>query len=540
MPAFPAPLTRRLAATAALASTVVAVAPAHAAREIPVGVYNVNNSGLTQGPSRIYAIRFVLDRPTRLARFYSGMNWEGVYADAAGPAPVEVRSSELRKGYPSPAPPSDLPGDWSPGSGRLHYAHGTGGTIRARLVPMRADGTPDLSRVLAEETFPALKRYRQLKAQFGFAGRSGLVYSDFGGARVPAGIPHFVIYQNVDADPRDNFVSLNSPVTSVQAAGPNGRNTLDPNARGAIAGLDPREAVAWSLDGGERWGWGRQVGAGPVPGDYTMTGDDAVRLPWYAWQEQGSSAMQSNQPYYAYQESGRYTLKLKSAPRATTLTEAGGYGPEGKAVGVVTVRNLRTGAVGQTDRLGSGMVKAALNPPVPVARGDSYEISNTGTVAKAEGDIFLQTMGLVGRGETPFETVGYEYDRAELFALPHPWFAEGVRAPARRPAARGARVFVSRARVVGRTAGASRRVWRARRLRVRGGVEHARVRAGRRVVVKALLRGRWRAIGHSRVRRGHRFVITGRTRMAPRRRGLRVRAVVPGVGHSRNVRISLR
>ena len=271
-----------------------------------------------------------------------------------------------------------------------------------------------------------------------------------------------------------------------------------------------------------------------------MSGDDAVRLPWYSWQQPGSGEMHSNQPFYAYHESGTYTVKLRSAPHATTLTEAGGYGPEGKDVGVVTVRNLRTGAVGHTERLGNGMVKGALNPPVAVERGDSYEISNTGTVAKAEGDIFLQKMGLVGRGETPFETVGHEYDRAELFALPHPWFAEGGSGPARRPAARAARVFVSRAGVLRRSAGASRRFSRPRRLRVRGGIEHASVRTGRRVVVRARLRGRWRVIGQSRVRRGHRFVITGRFRLAPSRRGLRVRAVVPGIGHSRTVRIALR
>jgi hypothetical protein len=329
-------------------------------------------------------------------------------------------------------------------------------------------------------------------------------------------------------------------VTSVQAAGPNGRNTLDPDAHGAIAGLDPREVVAWSLDGGHSWGWGREVGAGPIPGDYTMSGDDAVKLPWYSWQEPGSGAMHSNQPYYAYSESGRYTVKLRSAPHATTLTEAGGYGPEGKAVGVVTVRNLRTGTVGHTSHLGNGMVKGALDPPVVVGRGDSYEISNSGTVAKAEGDLFLQKMGLIGRGETPFETVGNEYDRAELFALPHPWFAEGGNVPARRQAARGARVFVSRAGELRRRAGASRRFSRARRFRVRGGIEHARVRTGHRVLVKALLRGRWRVIGQSRVRHGHRFVITGKARMALHRRVLLVRAVVPAIGRSRSVRISLR
>jgi hypothetical protein len=66
------------------------------------------------------------------------------------------------------------------------------------------------------------------------------------------------------------------------------------------------------------------------------------------------------------------------------------------------------------------------------------------------------------------------------------------------------------------------------------------VRAGRRVVVKALVRGRWRVIGQSRVRRSRRFVITGKTRMAANRKSLRVRAVVPGTGRSRTVRIRLR
>ena len=402
---------------------------------------------------------------------------------------------------------------------------------------MKPDGTPDLGRVLAEDTFPALQRYRQLKAEFDFDGRSGLVYAQFGGAKVPAGVPHFVIYQNIDRDPRENFVSMQSPVTSAGAAGPNAGNTLDPDAPGAVAGLDPREAVAWSLDGGSRWGWGRRVGGGPIPGDYTMGGDDAVRLPWYAWQEGPNAPVEANQPYYAYGETGSYTVRLESAPRATTLTEAGGYGPEGKAVGEVTVRNLRSGAVGRTDRLGAGMVKGALHPPVALERGDAYEISNSGSVAKAEADVFLQKLGLVGPGTTPWQTIGNDYDRAELFALPHPWFAEGVARSPRR--ARGAaRVFVSRARMVRPArAAASRRA--TRRLRVRGGVRRARVTPGSRVLVQALYRGAWRVVGRSRVR-GHRFAVTGRTPPGLRRHRLRLRAVVPGVGRSRNVRITLR
>ena len=383
-----------LATAVCTSALLVAAAPAAASRSVPVGIYNVNNSALTQGPSRIYAMRFVLDRPARIYRMYSGMNWEGTYTDELNqPAPVEIRSGALNKGYPSPPAPTNLPAGWTTGTGRLHYAHGNGGTIRARLVPMRLDGTPDMSKVLAEETYPALKRYKEIKSNFGFLGRAGMTYSNFGGVSIPADIPHFLIYQNVHANPRENFVSLNSPVVSEAAAGPNGRNTLDRNASGAVAGLDPREAVAWSTDGGISWGWGRQVGGGSVPGDYTMSGDDAVRLPWYAWQEQSGAPLQSNQPYYAYTARGSYTLRVKSAPVTTKLTEAGGYAPAGASVGVVTVKNVRTGQIGKTASLGTGLVKGALSPAVDVAVGDTYEISNSGTVAKAEGDIFLQKMG---------------------------------------------------------------------------------------------------------------------------------------------------
>ena len=414
-----------LATAVCTSAVLVSAAPVAAKRSIPVGIYNVNNSALTQGPSRIYAMRFVLDRPAHIFRMYSGMNWEGTYVDELNQmAPVEIRSGALNKGYPSPPPPANLPAGWTPGTGRLHYAHGNGGTIRARLVTMRPDGTPDMSNVLAEETYPALKRYKEIKSNFGFSGRAGMTYSNFGGVSIPADIPHFLIYQNVNPNPRENFVSLNSPVVAEAAAGPNGRNTLDRNAPGAIAGLDPREAVAWSLDGGISWGWGRQVGGGPVPGDYTMSGDDAVRLPWYAWQEQSGAPLQSNQPYYAYTASGSYTLRVKSAPVTTKLTEAGGYAPVGASVGVVTVRNVRTGQVGKTASLGTGLVKGGLSPAVDVAVGDTYEISNSGTVTKAEGDVFLQKMGLIGPSKTPYETVGQEYDRAELFALPHPWFVQ--------------------------------------------------------------------------------------------------------------------
>jgi hypothetical protein len=433
------PRTFLAVALALLAVSLLAAPAADAARDVPVGMYNLNGARDQDGPNRIWAMRFVIDHDTRLQRLFTGFNMEGVYTDSANrPAPVEIRSRVVDKGYGAPPAPGNLPAGWTPGTGRPAYGHGDGGVLRARLVAMKPDGTPDLANVLAEETFAPVERWKQTKAEFGIGDRPGLIYVNLGGARLRGGTPYWVVYQNVDSDPRTNYVSFNSPVVKASEAGPNGRNTLDPNARGAIAGLDPREVVAWTWDSGASWRWGREVGGGGpfIPGDYvgSATGDMGTRLPWYAWQEAGSARLRSNQAFMSYPDQstpGRYTLRVKGVPRRAVLTEGGGYAPVGRDVGVVTVRNTRTGQSGRTAWLGTGIARGQLDRPVTVEPGDTYEISNTGAVWKAQGDRFLQSMGLVGSGATPYETVGYEYDRAELFAGPFPFYEGAGAAPAK-------------------------------------------------------------------------------------------------------------
>src|SRR3954469_24882241 len=78
-----------------MGALLTVAAPAQAAREIPIGLYNVNDA---QGhhsakETRLYAIRFVLDKPTTIYRFFSGFNIEGVYTNGSGgTAPEEVRT----------------------------------------------------------------------------------------------------------------------------------------------------------------------------------------------------------------------------------------------------------------------------------------------------------------------------------------------------------------------------------------------------------------------------------------------------------------
>ena len=359
-------------------------------RAIPVGVANVNNQSFTSG-RLVYAIRFVLDQDTRIHRFLSGFSLEGT--DRMG--------------------------------GRPHYAHGNGGTIWARLVQVDRRGRPDLDHVIASERVNPVKRYFQTLAAYRISPyRTAFLHFNMGGVRLRHGRMYAMTYANASRKPWENWFSTNSPVVKASEAGPNGRNTLNPDAPGAIMGLDPREAVGWSVNRGRHWVWGRRVGEGRARFSYggSVTNDNGARLPWYAWQSRPGSRPRSNQPYYGYRESGSFTLVLSRAPRAVTLTEAGGYAPVRRSVGSVTVTNLRTGATGTTAPLGSGIVKGRLSPPVPVAAGDSYTISNTGTVFKAEGDYFLERILGLGRGHYPFSTVGFGLDRAELFALPHPFY----------------------------------------------------------------------------------------------------------------------
>ena len=219
---------------------------------------------------------------------------------------------------------------------------------------MKVDGTPDAGTVLAEDTFYPVERYKETKAEFAIGDRAGMVYARFGGVALQGGRPYWVIYQNVDPNPRMNYISYNSPVVKDSESGPNGRNNLDPNMPGAILGLDPREVVGWTWDGGAAWKFGREVGGGGtfIAGDYvgSTTTDDGTRMPWYAWQESGSTRLRSNQPYMSYPDGsgpGRYTLRVMDSPARTVLTEAGGYAPAGHEVGVVTVRNVRTGETGR-------------------------------------------------------------------------------------------------------------------------------------------------------------------------------------------------
>jgi hypothetical protein len=489
-----------LALAALAAATFLAPSRASAYRGVPVGLYNVNNQ-VMNSPDYVYGLRFVVDRDTTLYRFISGFNLEG--SDQIG--------------------------------GRNGYADGSGGTILARLVAVQPNGEPDMTQVLAEERVSAVQRYSESKSAYGAPGLTQLLFFEMGGVPLKAGQPYAMTYANADTDPEENWFSENSPTVKESVAGPNGVNTTDPNAPGAIAGLDPREAVAWSQDGGATWSWGRHAGEGDTPGAYggSATSDDGTRLPWYGWQSSPTSAPESNQPYYAYEEHGSYTLRVNSVPETTTLGEAGAYAPVGASAGVVTVRNLTTGETGQTAELGSGLVSGRLDHPVTVQAGQSYEISNSGTVMKAEGDSFIRSTFGIGTGPEAVSTDGNGDDMAQLYA-----------APGTPRAARPIQVIFRRATLADpglRRRHGVRRARRPSRLLLAGRVTGDGADQARWVRFQLRVRGHWRKAGHARVRPSGRFRLRRRAPIVARPGSrLRARAIVSGLGRSRTVHVAVR
>lgn len=393
-----------LALVVAVAAGLAVVQPASAARDIPVASANLNDQSLKNANWR-YGVRFVLDDDTNLHRFFTGfkaLGAGGVFADQ--------------------------------GSGA--YGKGDAGVMNGQLVTVKADGTPNMGNVLAQETVTAQQRYTQIKSNYGISTISGQIYFDFGGVALQRSTMYAVVVRNIAGDPANNFFSINSPTMKESEAGPNGYNNLDPSKPGAVGGLDPREAATWSTDNGTSWVWGRLVGQGYYTGSSST--DDGTRLPFYGWTgAAGNIKPHSNQPYANYwQNCTGCTLTLRNAPRAVTLTQAGGYAAVGSNVGVVTVRNLRTGQTGRTASIGSGLERSALSPQVRIGVGDTYTITTSGTVYKNPADNFMRALFRIGdpNGPYPFTTnTSNAADRAQVFATPHPWFQAAGASPSPTP-----------------------------------------------------------------------------------------------------------
>lgn len=125
--------------------------------------------------------------------------------------------------------------------GRTGYAAGTSGAFRATTYRVLPDGRPDTAAVLGQTQFNPCQR------------QSGESVDIPLNIAVTKGQELATVVQNADGAPATNWFSTNHLYTEAGVLGANGRNERDPNATDAHYGLDPREIVGYSTDGGATW-----------------------------------------------------------------------------------------------------------------------------------------------------------------------------------------------------------------------------------------------------------------------------------------------
>jgi hypothetical protein len=364
-------------------------------RDIPVSPAGyLGNFNLTSR-SYVMANRFVLDKDTTIDRWYANIVGEGT--DCVG--------------------------------GRTGYGDGDGGTLYGRIVEVNQTTGMPTGTVLGEERVNGCESWRRAKAEFGLIQTHAAHFFQFSPVTLKGDKMYAFLLSNVASNPgygtwrsgqeNGNHMSTDHNFAPLSQMGPHGKNTLDPNASGALYGLDPRETTMWSGDSGGSWKFGDQVG-------WYQLGNGRGRM----WTGAGYRIAGTNKsvahgwPYNNDPGEGSATVTFKSAPKAVTITQAGGSSSAG-AVGAVTVTNLRTGESGTTGSLGTGLSRGNLSRPVNISAGDSYTVKNTGVVDTGDGHR-AKVFGLGQQSPFLYSSVGSkvasQYDRPMLFATPHPYY----------------------------------------------------------------------------------------------------------------------
>ena len=236
--------------------------------------------------------------------------------------------------------------------GSVGYAKGSGGLLRASLYPVLADGRPDLGRRLAREEFTPCSRY---------AGGSVVITAD---VAVETGQEFALVVTNADSNPTGNFFSLSFLYSRTGLVGANGRNERNQGAADGAYGLDPRELVGWSTNGGNTW---------LLPGGPYGPGLGKAFLPTYVLEYADNG--RGGQPYYSASTiAGTYTMVYPAVPVRWTITEIGAStADEGAARVALSVDGVERASVQLS---GTGLLRAPI-APVTVEPGSTVRLTTT-------------------------------------------------------------------------------------------------------------------------------------------------------------------
>jgi hypothetical protein len=226
------------------------------------------------------------------------------------------------------------------------YGGGTSGTAMISTYAVNADGTPNTSQLLS--------RTQLVPCQAAIDGSVAVPL----GLPVSKGQEFATVVQNVDPDPVTNFFSVNNLYFPGGLLGANGRNERSSTAVDAYYGLDPREIIGSSRDGGATWSL-------PEPSfvpTYVQVYADGYR---------------DGQPYlYATCPcpgtiTGVATMVFPHVPVDWTISQLGAYTVAAGAARVDLLVNDQV--VASATLSGSGFLRASITP-VTVPAGSTVKI----------------------------------------------------------------------------------------------------------------------------------------------------------------------
>ncbi len=198
-------------------------------------------------------------------------------------------------------------------TGGASYESGNLGNFAMEVRKVLANGLPDMSPggVLASEIISASDPNRSYSAG---AGDQAWINTNFS---VTKGDEFVLLVKNTAPSPDLNYASINYLYfIAHNPPGAQSRNERNPNANDAYLGLDPREVVGASRDGGSSWSFPGTTDAG-----YNI----ATNIPVYI--QEYSDGFKDGQPYYSASSSsnGWYSNTFSHITTNWHITEIAGY-----------------------------------------------------------------------------------------------------------------------------------------------------------------------------------------------------------------------
>ena len=286
--------------------------------------------------------------------------------------------------------------------GGTGYGGGNGGTWRATTHPVLPNGRPDMAHTLASTKFHPCSSKRSLVNV-----RQGVVRLPLH-LTVGRGQEYATVIRNRARHARRNFTSINFLYSSDGILGANGRNERSPNAPDAYYGLDPRELVGYSLNGGRRW---------RLPGGQYGHPHGRNFLPTYVQQYRNGPV--AGQPYYytsGTSQSSR-TMVFQNVRQDWQIRALGAFAT-GRATGTITL--LVDGTPRATVPVsGTGILRAGIAPLV-VRPGQTVKVTATGlAINDVAADSAWATLLGMGRSDAPYYLEGGRPDEAApVYPLP--------------------------------------------------------------------------------------------------------------------------